>query len=279
MGEKIAGNIKSAHDRVADTYGISQVHQDIAINSYDGWNLTHNIVKPLTTITSLYWKEGHILDAGCGNGQIAAILLEQGVSRITGVDFSLNMLRNAACRIHRLEKSQRFSSFQANLDSLGMIKSGFFDGAILFGVIEHLDEPAKVIMEIWRGIKAGGVFAIAIPRKGSLSHLTYLAFGDSPKRWGTMTHWWDRFRLSEKASYYRFFSLKEVNDLFPLPDMEILDRIPFAYSHLDGFPGSFLHAIGRNRMFGHGLLTRLNKICRAIKCIPGGEFWIIRKCI
>lgn len=277
MQKPIAENIKKAHDRIAGSYGLSHVSEDAPPNSYSRWNLDHNVITPLKKICASYWSDAHVLDAGCGNGQITEILLSCGTRHVTGVDFSLNMLKNARQRLKRQKMLDRFWAVQADLGAMKMINACIFDGAILFGVVEHLDDPAIVIDQIWQKLREGGVFAVAIPRKRSLSHLTYLIFGESPKRWGSATHWWDRFRFIEKSRYYKFYSPKAAEQLLLNKNMEIVEKLPFAYSHMDGLPGMLLRLLGRYPGMGHTALNLIDKICSGIRCIPAGEFWIIRK--
>lgn len=278
MRKKIGDRIRQAHDRVADSYGLSPVDHTINPESYDGWNFTTNVILPLSQIVSKYWVDAHVLDAGCGNGQISEVLLDAGTGRITGVDFSENMLRNAVKRICRRDYEHRFLPCRANIEHLSMLKPGAFDGAILFGVLEHLDNPGKVIGSIYETLKPGSISAIAVPRKGSLSYLSYVLFGESPNRWGRSTGWRDRFRFAEKTAFYRFFSLSEMKGIVSgIRGAEIIERIPFAFCHLDGFPGYPLRLAGKNRVIGHTVLRFAEKACASVGLIPAGEFWLMRK--
>jgi 2-polyprenyl-3-methyl-5-hydroxy-6-metoxy-1,4-benzoquinol methylase len=278
MQEKIGERIRQAHDRVADSYGLSPVDHAINPESYDGWNFQTNVVRPLSQIVSKYWMNAHVLDAGCGNGQISEVLLDAGAGRITGVDFSENMLRNAVRRSRRGSYECKFLPCRADIENLAMLKPGVFDGAILFGVLEHLDHPGRVISSIYETLKTGSIFAIAVPRRGSLSYLSYVLFGQSPNRWGRSNTWRDRFRFAEKTTFYRFFSLSEMTGIVSdISGAENIERIPFAYCHLDGFPGSLLRLAGKNKKIGHAVLRFGEKTCASLGLIPAGEFWLIRK--
>ncbi|MCD4653391.1 class I SAM-dependent methyltransferase [bacterium] len=276
--ERISKGIQEAHDRVAESYGLKGIDGKLVQNSYDAWNLQENVEAPLNRIVKKYLQNCHVLDAGCGNGQIAEILLSSGVKRIYGVDFSSQMLSNALKRMKYSDLENRFQAICADLENMDMLKEGKFDGAILFGVIEHLDNPDLVIRNILKAVKPEGTLVLGIPRKGSLSYFSYLLFGESPFRWGRKQHWWDRLRILEKADYYRFFSVKNTYELFERgSDVEIVERIPFAFSHIDGLPGLPIKWIGKNIKYGHAMLTFLNQLCCWLGVIPAGEFWIVRK--
>lgn len=278
MNEKISDEIKQAHDRVADSYGLAPVEGSINPESYAGWNFQTHVIEPLGRIVAQHWKGAHILDAGCGNGQIAEALLNLGVGRITGIDFSENMLKNAEKRFQKYNDKHKFIPLKADIDNLSTFKPESFDGAILFGVLEHLDNPGKVIKNIFTSLKPGSVFVVGVPRKGSLSHLTYTLFGESPNRWGRNSRLKDKLRFAEKNRFYRFFTLSEMKQIISeIPGAIILEQIPFAFGHMDGIPGYPLRLAGKNINIGHMLLRFWGKTCRFIGLIPAGEFWLISK--
>jgi len=275
--KSIAHDIRDAHDRVADSYGLKDVHGVIDGNSYNAWNLHRNVIRPLCGIVESYLPDSIIVDAGCGNGQIAEILLGAGVRKIVGIDFSEKMLFNAALRSRNAGFDTGLALLRADLNRLDMVKTAVFDGAILFGVIEHLDDPGRVLAALLRVVKPGGIMIVGIPRKYSLSYFSYLLFGESPRRWGNNPRGLNRFRFKEKLAYYRFYTPRQIRGFlrgtFPF---QILQRIPFAHAHLDGFPGSVLKWLGRRGKAGHRILDGMEWLGRRLHCVPGGEYWIIR---
>jgi len=276
--QPIADDIRNAHDRVADTYGLAHVDGSLDKNSYDAWNLHRNVIVPLTEIVRSRFRNSFIIDAGCGNGQIAEILQSVGGGIIIGVDFSEEMLHHASLRIQRAGLTSQVHLLQAELDRLDMIRSSVFDGGIMFGVLEHLDNPSRVIANILRTIKPGGTFVLGVPRKGSLSYLTYVLFGESPRRWGTRTSWWDRLRFREKLHYYRFFSVRAIREILSeSPKHRLVKRIPFAHAHMDGTPGFFLRWLGRKGPRGRRILDAIESVCRCLHCIPAGEYLLLER--
>ncbi|MBN1296637.1 class I SAM-dependent methyltransferase [bacterium] len=275
---RIAKGIREAHDRVAGEYGLRPIDGFIDAASYDSWNLQNNVIAPLSCLLAGHLLGGTVLETGCGNGQISEIVLESGVARVVGVDFSEAMLTGAVQRMRRAGLSHRFSPLRADLDNLDMIKRDSFDAAVLFGVLEHLDHPDQVIANVLHTIRPGGIFIVAVPRKYSLSHLSFLVFGESPNRWGKKSFFYDRFRWREKSQYYRFFSRKDIQAIMSrCPAHTIVGRTGFAHVHLDGTPGWILRWLGRHPPWGHRALSRLEKLTRGVGFIPAGEYWVLRK--
>ncbi len=278
QSHKISPDIQHAHNRVAGEYGICGIHDELPSNSYNYWNLHRNVVRPLTAVFTKYLKTGALfLDAGCGNGQISQILCSIDSLNIIGIDFCQNMLRHAIIRAKHHDYSHHFTCIRADLESLDMIRQNTFDAALLFGVIEHLDDPGHVIANILQTLKPDGIFILGVPRKWSFSYFSYLLFGRSPRRWGNTTTWMDYFSYREKLTYYRFYTPHQIEDYLAPNGVEILDKYPFGYLHLDGFPGRICHFLGRYPTIGHVILDRTEKILKRIRWIPGGEFWVIRK--
>jgi ubiquinone/menaquinone biosynthesis C-methylase UbiE len=106
---------------------------------------------------------GNLLEAGCGTGIEAANLrrLAPGIS-IHGVDISSVALADAA---GRPDAGALF--YQAALERLPF-GNAVFDYITSHEVIEHVEDPATVLSEIFRVLKPGGAVAIATPNGASL---------------------------------------------------------------------------------------------------------------
>ncbi len=274
----IAGDIKDAHNRVAAGYGILGPDGEVSRNSYNGWNLDRNVIQILKQLISRYEMGDRLMDSGCGNGQIAQIMLELGVKAIVGVDFSANMLAHAGIRAENKGFSSQFSRVRANIADLSFFKKSSFSAAILFGVIEHLDDPSEVIRQIIATLHPGGIFILGVPRRFSLSYFSYLIFGESPNRWGRKKRFRDHFNYGEKLRFYQFYSPEQIYGYLKLARKnQVLSRYPFGYSHLDGFPGKLLHFLGRKGSIGHSILNGLETVCRWFRFVPGGEYWVIQR--
>ncbi|MGO8920582.1 MAG: class I SAM-dependent methyltransferase [Stellaceae bacterium] len=107
---------------------------------------------------------GDLLDAGCGTGIETRNLarLAPGL-RLHGIDISSVVLAGAVADL----EARRVNFYQAALEILPFA-AGVFDGITSHEVIEHVEDPAVVLREFFRVLKAGGICLIATPNGTSL---------------------------------------------------------------------------------------------------------------
>jgi len=105
---------------------------------------------------------GEVLEAGCGLGRYNFYLSHFGID-ITGLDFSEET-------INHLKKWQEENGYNLKFIT-GDVKNLPYDdnslsGYLSFGVIEHFKEgPKKVLDEVYRVLKPGGIAIITTPNK------------------------------------------------------------------------------------------------------------------
>jgi SAM-dependent methyltransferase len=119
------------------------------------------VAKDLSTLRGL----GYILDIGCGEGDAfsAAIANTDSFKRDqtrVALDLSKRALQ------HLLHRDKKVSVVRADATLLPF-RDGCFEGAMSIHVIEHLD-GARMIAEVFRVLRVGGVFAVVTPIKGVL---------------------------------------------------------------------------------------------------------------
>lgn len=109
-------------------------------------------------------ERGALLDAGCGTGYEAGQLAQivPGL-RYFGVDIS--SLRLAEAAANGVAEPSRF--FQSALETVPFA-ADVFDYVGSHEVIEHVEDPAIVLPELFRVLKPGGVCVIATPNGASL---------------------------------------------------------------------------------------------------------------
>jgi len=94
-----------------------------------------------------------ILDAGCGHGNIVVDEFRKNIKKAVGIDFNKEATSKNVCLdeivIGDLEKMP-FSSES-------------FDVVLSLWVLEHLENPLKVLSEIYRVLKPGGAFFFVTP--------------------------------------------------------------------------------------------------------------------
>lgn len=111
-----------------------------------------------------------LLDAGCGNGALCAVLSER--YDVCGFDLSRPGIQLAeqsspACRF-------RVASVY---DPLGELFQEEFDAVVSLEVIEHLYAPREFVKRVREVLAPGGLFILSTPYHGYLKNLAIAASG------------------------------------------------------------------------------------------------------
>ncbi len=116
---------------------------------------------------------GSLLDVGCGPGFLMVKAKENGFDSF-GLDFNK----------FAVEKAVSMGLPNAKVGGVEEIEKIFpgqkFKVAVMFHVLEHLDEPAKILAEIRKNLQSDGFLAIAVPN----SDRSNLRFNFRSKREG-----------------------------------------------------------------------------------------------
>jgi dolichol-phosphate mannosyltransferase len=113
--------------------------------------------KRYKAIVSLVWDKEKILDVGCGSSQIL-----DGLPQADGCDIRLNKLRYKRTPYR----------FLVRCDAQSLpFRSNHYNAVICSDVIEHLPRDSRVLDEIVRVIKPGGVIVISSLDYGFFSRL------------------------------------------------------------------------------------------------------------
>jgi len=107
-------------------------------------------------IRGLLPRKGTVLDAGCGTGRYCVLLAKRGC-KVTGVDFSEEMLKQAKRRSKGLDIAYRI----ADVRRLPYPKSSF-DHTICTLVLNHLWDWKKAARELVRVTRPGGSIVISL---------------------------------------------------------------------------------------------------------------------
>ncbi len=101
-----------------------------------------------------------VLDAGCGTAYGAKLLAEAGAREVVGVDLAKGVLEAVAAGMPdnvRLEPG--------DLRQLAF-EDASFDLIVCFEVLEHFEEPLRVLDELQRVLAPGGLLLISSPNRG-----------------------------------------------------------------------------------------------------------------
>ena len=141
-------------------------------------------------------KNSHVLEIGCGTGELAALMIERGC-RVKGFDLSPSMVEEAEKRVERDDLEGNFSVWQMGVEGMDDLWVEDFDAVVSTLVFSELndDERRFALTHAARLLRTGGLIVISdevVPRKaiGRLLHrflrlplnaLTYLISGQSTR--------------------------------------------------------------------------------------------------
>lgn len=114
-------------------------------------------------------KDKRILDIGCGVGQFASFLRDNGLESYCGIDFSQEAIKQAkqkGLENFIFKKEDIFHSDTLNED---------FDYVVILEVLEHLKEDLKLLSLF----KSKTKMIISVPNYDSASHVRYFSNLDS----------------------------------------------------------------------------------------------------
>ena len=134
-----------------------------------------------------------VLDAGCGPGLYAEVLLARG-AEVVAVDVSRAMVELASRRL-----GERATVLEADLNEPLPLRAGDFDLVLCPLVIHHVDDRAATLAEFFRVLRPGGHVVL------STQHPT--------------TDW-----LRKGGSY---FDIREEEDVWHRPDWDAEYRVRF----------------------------------------------------
>lgn len=129
-----------------------------------------------------------VIDLGCGNGRLVDII-RQG---------------NPDCEVIGLDFSDNAGDITASIYDTGL-ENDSFDYVLSTEVLEHLEEPDKMIMEASRILKPNGKFLMTTPYKDHIPSMEHLWEFDYQDIELMMFKWFRRYWVFPFASgRYRF---------------------------------------------------------------------------
>jgi ubiquinone/menaquinone biosynthesis C-methylase UbiE len=128
-------------------------------------------------------EQTSLLEVGCGVGAQTEILLRRfPLLDITSVDASKSQLDRARTHLKAVNTNRKVNLTLANGEKLPF-SSGSFDGAFLCWFLEHLAHPQKVLTQVKKALKKGGVLYC-----NEVMHATFFLHPYSP---ATLQYWFE----------------------------------------------------------------------------------------
>ena len=88
-----------------------------------------------------------VLDIGCGPGQFAALLRDQGLRQYLGIDFS-------PARIKQAKKvCPKFDFVETNVFETTLLRTHEYDAAVCLEFLEHVERDLEVIGSLHKGTR------------------------------------------------------------------------------------------------------------------------------
>lgn len=172
--------------------------------------------------------QGKILDLGCGTGYGSKILFNKG-KEIYAID-------NSKEAIDYAEKN--YSGPKYYCDSVEQLpfEDNFFDAVCAFEIIEHVQNPERVLNETYRVLKNNGDLFISTPNprhfRNIIKHILFGKLYPEKTNMNNIYHL-KEFPYEEFINFLKdgkFKIISQFGQTLPLiPGIGILDKIPFFY--------------------------------------------------
>jgi 2-polyprenyl-3-methyl-5-hydroxy-6-metoxy-1,4-benzoquinol methylase len=147
-------------------------------------------------------KAKYILDIGCSIGTLGRQIKNKNKCHVTGVELSNEMAKEAAKYLDKVIIGDVETSI------LNDINDNKFECIILADIVEHLNDPWKLIIDCHRILKKDGIIIASIPNIKHFSTIYNLIIKG---------YWPYRERGIHDKTHLRFFTLKNIKELFKYP--------------------------------------------------------------
>lgn len=194
-------NIKAAYngDRSTD------------VENYDTYGKGHYELVANTLLAEISVSGKVVLDVGCGTGISTFKLLERNAQKVCATDLSEYM-------VDVLTEKLETAGYPPNVAEASVgdaenlpFEDGVFDVVISSMVFGMVPNQEKMIMEMARVVKPGGVVAVSTHGPTHYAELSDAVFGAIPKRYmlGRRILYWPRGR-EEMHRFFRSAGLSEI---------------------------------------------------------------------
>jgi 2-polyprenyl-3-methyl-5-hydroxy-6-metoxy-1,4-benzoquinol methylase len=152
---KINYNLKDIHESYWKML-VSNIGDDYSVDSLGNQDLLLNDL-------NIYRKTGNLLEIGCGDGRFLKLARDRGW-QVAGVELS-------AQAVNMARQKYGLNVLSGPLEEVAQgLKNLSFDIIIMWGVIEHLQNPLQALKIAKSLLRKGGVLIIYTPNANSIFH-------------------------------------------------------------------------------------------------------------
>lgn len=127
-------------------------------------------VKKIRHYLNKILKPRIILDLGCGDGELIGDYSKK--HRVYGIDLAPKLLS--------LARKKGLKTKRADLEKKIPFPDSFFDIVVMHHVLEHIADSDKLLYEVNRVLKPGGLIFLTVPNVASIFSLAHLLFDLPP---------------------------------------------------------------------------------------------------
>ena len=124
------------------------------------------------------WQGRDVLDLGCAGGFMAEALALRGAN-VTGIDPAEDAID--AARAHARESGLRIG-YDVGVGEALPYESASFDAVVCVDVLEHVADLAKVLSEVVRTLRPGGLFLFDTINRNPLARLATITIAEDVLR-------------------------------------------------------------------------------------------------
>ena len=190
----ISGNMKDTEVMKDDIKAAYNGDKTLDVENYDAYGWDHYSKVADTLLEDLETQGKHVLDLGCGTGILTLKLLERDAGKICSVDISEYM-------VGVLKKKIETAGYPSNSVELSVADAeklpfddGVFDIVVSSMVFGMVPNQVKMMSEMVRIVKPGGVIALSTLGPTHYAELSDAVFAAIPKRYmlGRRILYWPR---------------------------------------------------------------------------------------
>jgi SAM-dependent methyltransferase len=156
-GMYVSPMIYWSEELLRELYNIRYFSSESTVADHKNMSEKYNILRIAARFGPIKGKK--LLDIGCGTGEYLKAASDLGMD-VTGIDVDETLAAHI--------RSKYGYSVVVGLFEDDSFPAGTFDVIVLSHVIEHLQEPAKLLRSIRKALKPGGLFIMCTPNADSL---------------------------------------------------------------------------------------------------------------